>query len=70
MIEEIQFILIVANEYKFKNKNFNFVTIFNIINKMKIKKFEIINTNFKRYLNFNLYHDIYIYKINKVNIIF
>lgn len=40
------------------------------MNEMKIKKFEIINIDFKKYLNFNLYFHIYIYKINKVNIYF
>lgn len=44
-------------------ENFNFIIIFNIMNKMKIKKLEIINADFKKYLNYNLYHHIYIYKI-------
>lgn len=51
-------------------ENFNFIMIFNIMNKMKIKKLEIINTDFKKYLNYNLYHHIYIYKINKVKYLF
>lgn len=51
-------------------ENFNFIIIFNIMNKMKIKKLEIINADFKKYLNYNLYHHIYIYEINKVKYLF